>query len=70
MLSVALAVVEDNRALPASLLVVVEFAEIGDDVLAWPGVGADALDQGIVGMLLAVFGLAVGTEKHGQLLCY
>ena len=64
----ALAVMEDNGTLPASLLVVVEFAEIGDDLLARPGVGAHALDQGIVGMLLAVFGLVVASEKHGQLL--
>jgi hypothetical protein len=36
------------------LLVVVQLAEIGDDVLPRPSLGARALDQGIVGVGLAV----------------
>jgi hypothetical protein len=53
------AVVKDDGALPASFLVVVEIAEVGDDLLAGTGGGAHALDQGIVGVLLAVFGPGV-----------
>ena len=54
LLRIALAVVDDHGALPAMLLVVVQFAEIGDDMLPRPGLGARALDQGVVGVGLAV----------------
>ena len=64
LLGVALAVVEDDGALPAAFLVGVEFAEVGDDVLARPGVGANALDQGEVGVLLAGLGADVAAEEH------
>ena len=63
-----LAVVKDDGALPASFLVVVEFAEVGDDVLARPGLGAHALDQGVVGVRLAVFGPGVSPQEHERLL--
>jgi hypothetical protein len=38
LLGLALAIVEDDGALPAAFLVVIEFAEVGDDVLktSWP----------------------------------
>ena len=62
-----LAVVKDDGALPASFLVVVEFAEVGDDVLARPGVGAHALDQGVVGVRLAVLGAGVAAQEHDGL---
>ena len=68
LLGVALAVVKDDGALPASFLVVVEFAEVGDDVLARPGLGAHALDQGVVGVGLAVFGAGVAAQEHERLL--
>jgi hypothetical protein len=64
----SLAVVKDDRALPASFLVVVEFAEVCDDVLARSGFGAHALDQGIVGVRLAVFGPGVSPQEHEHLL--
>ena len=64
LLGLALAVMEDDGALPAALLVVIEFTEVGDDLLAGTGVGAHTLDQGIVGMLLAVFGPGVAAEEH------
>ena len=64
----ALAVVEDDSALPASLLVMVEFAQVGDDVLARPRFGAHALDQSVVGVRLAVFGPGVPPQEHGRLL--
>jgi hypothetical protein len=51
----ALAVVKDHGALPAAFLVVVEFAEVGDRMLAWASIGADALDEGVVGVRLTVF---------------
>ena len=64
---IALAVVDDDGALPAFLLVVVELAEIGDDVLTRPGIGADALDEGVVGVGLAIFGAGVAAQEHGGL---
>ena len=64
LLSVALAIVEDDGALPTAFLVGVEFAEIGDDLLAWPGVGANALNQSEVGVLLAGLGADVAAEEH------
>ena len=68
LLGVTLAVVEDDGALPAEFLVVVEFAEMGHDVLTWPGLGADALDEGVVGRGLAVLGAGVAAQEHGGLL--
>jgi hypothetical protein len=43
----------------------VELAEIGDGVLARPGIGADALDQSVVGVGLAVLGAGVAQEDGG-----
>jgi hypothetical protein len=57
----ALPVVKDHGALPASFLIMVEFAEVGDDLLARSGLGAHALDQAVVGVRLAVFGPSVAT---------
>ncbi len=68
LLGLALAVVEDDGALPAAFLVVVEFAEVGDDVLAWPGLGAHALDERVVAVLLAFLGPGVATQEHGTTL--
>jgi hypothetical protein len=45
LLRIALAVVDDHGALPATLVIVVQFTEIGDDVLPRPSLGARALDQ-------------------------
>jgi hypothetical protein len=56
-----LPVVKQDSALPAALLVVVEFAQVGDDPLSRPGFGADAFDQGVIGMRLAVFGAVVAS---------
>src|SRR5208283_845058 len=56
---ITLAIVDDHGALPATLLVVVELTEVGDDLLPGPGRGTHALDQGIVGVGLAVFGPGV-----------
>ena len=64
----SLAVVKDDGALPASFLVVVEFAEVGDDVLARSGFGAHAFDQGVVGVRLTVFGPGVSPQKHKHIL--
>jgi hypothetical protein len=66
LLGLALAVVEDNGALPAALLVVVNFAKVGEHLLAGTGGGTNALDQGIVGVLLAVFGPSVAAEEHSN----
>ena len=68
LLAVPLAVVDAHGTLPAPLLVVVELTEIGDDVLARPRVGADALDQGVVGVGLAVLGAGVAAQEHLGLL--
>jgi hypothetical protein len=63
----SLAAVKDDGALPASFLVVVEFAEVSADVLARSGFGAHALDQGIVGVRLTVFGPGVSTNKYNNI---
>ena len=44
-LSVALAVVKDDGALPTPFLIVIEFAEMSDDALAWPSIGAVAVNS-------------------------
>ena len=49
------------------LLVVVQFAEVGDDMLPRPGLGARALDQGVVGVGLAVLVAGVSTQEHAGL---
>ena len=64
LLVVPLAIVDADGALPASLLVVVEFAEISDDVLPRSGFGAYALDEGVVSMSLAVFSPGVASQEH------
>ncbi len=46
LLRIALAVVDDHGALPTMLLVVVQFAEIGDDMLPRPGLGAQCSRPG------------------------
>jgi len=46
----------------------VELAEIGDDTLTWPSIGTDALDQGVVGVGLAILGTGVAAQEHGGLL--
>jgi hypothetical protein len=70
LLSVALAVVENDGALPAAFLVGVELTQVCDDPLARPGIGAHALDQRVVAVELAVLAAAVAPEKHGRLLGY
>src|SRR6516165_3759003 len=65
--TVSLPVVKQDGALPAALLVVAEFAEMGDDSLPWPRVGPDAFDQGVVGGRLAVSGAVVASQEHGSL---
>ena len=64
LLGIALAVVEDDRALPAAFLIGVEFAQVGNDVLAWPRLGADALDQGEVGVRRAGLGPRVYRRRN------
>jgi hypothetical protein len=63
-LGVALAVVENDGALPTAFLVGNEFAEIGNDELAWSGIGANTFDECEVGVLLAGFGTNVSAEEH------
>ena len=57
----SLSIVKHDGALPAAFLVVVEFAQVGDDPLSWPGLGANAFHQGVVGVRLAVFGAAIAS---------
>jgi len=68
LLGVALAIVDHHGALPASLLIVVELPEIGDNVLSRPGLSTCTLDQGVVGVGLAVFVADVTAQEHGGLL--
>jgi hypothetical protein len=62
-----LAIVKEDRALPASFLVVVQLAEVGDGMLSRPGLGTHTLDEGVVGMGLAVLGAMVASQKHDRL---
>ena len=64
LLSIAVAVVKDDRALPAAFLIVIEFAQVSDDALPRAGSGANALDQRIISMRLALLGTMVASEKH------
>src|SRR5271165_5214666 len=57
----SLPIVKQDGALPAAFLVVVEFPQMGDDPLSWPGLGANAFHQGVVGVCLALFGAAVAS---------
>ena len=68
LLSIALAVVKNDGALPTAFLLVIEFAEVSDDSLPWPSIGAHALDESIVGMGLALFGPLIASQKHSCLL--
>ncbi len=61
LLSFALAVVKNHGALPAPFLSAVEFAEVSNDVLTRPGLGAETFDESIIGVGLAVLAAAVGT---------
>ena len=63
-----MAVVNDDGALPAALLVVIQLAEVGNHVLARPRLGARALDQGVIGVSLAVFVARVPAQEHADLL--
>ena len=49
LLSVSLAIVKDDGALPALFLIVIEFAQMSDDMLPRPRIRANAFDEGIVG---------------------
>jgi len=63
-LGIALAIVEHDGALPAALLVGVEFPEVGDDLLPRPRLGANALDEAEVRVRRAGLGPRGFTEKH------
>ena len=64
LLGVALAVVKDGGALPAALLIGVEFAQVSDDLLPRPGLGATNLDQREVAVCPAALGPRVTPEEH------
>ena len=59
---------KDNRALPAPFLIVIQLAQMSDDPLPRPGSGANALDEGVIGMGLALFGPLIASQKHPCLL--
>ena len=48
LLGLPLAVVRHARPVPPPLLIVVQFAQVGHDMLPRPGLGANALDQRVV----------------------
>ena len=68
MLSLALAIVKNDGALPTPFLIGIELAEMGDYVLPRPGVGPHRFDQGKVSERFAILGAAMASEKHGGLL--
>ena len=61
--TVSLPVVKHDGALPTPFLVVVELTEIGDHPLSWPGLGADALHQSVIGMRLAILGAVIASQR-------
>ena len=63
----SLPVVKHDGALPATFLVVVELTEMGDDPLSRPGLGADAFDESVVGVRLAVLGAVIASQEHDRL---
>jgi len=68
LLSVSLAIVKDDGALPAQFLIVIEFAQMSNDMLPRPRIGANAFDEGIVGMGLTLLGSLIASQKHPRLL--
>ena len=46
----------------------IEFTQIGDNVLPRTGIGADTFDEGIVEVFLAILRAAVATQEHRPLL--
>ena len=67
-MGIALAVVDDHGALPPSLFVVVQLAEIGDNVLPRPSLGTKTFDQGVIRVRLAVLVAGVAPQEHAALL--
>jgi hypothetical protein len=63
-----LAIVKNDRALPAVLLKVVEFAQVSDDALPASRVGARAFDQRVVRQFFSRHSPCVAPEKHAGLL--
>ena len=59
---------KNDGALPATFLGRVEFAQMRDDALPRPGIGANALEESKVGVNFAVFGAVIASKKHGDLL--
>ncbi len=66
----ALLVVEPDRALPVAFLLVVELTEVGDDALSRTRLGANAFDQSVVEVRLAVLGSAIASQEHSGLLAH
>lgn len=63
----ALLVMEPDGALPATFLLVVEFTEVGDDALSRTGPSANAFDECVIDVSLAVLGSPIASQEHGGL---
>jgi len=63
----ALLVVEPDGALPVAFLIVVKLSEVGDDALSRPGLGANAFNESVVDVRLAVLGSAIASQEHSGL---
>jgi hypothetical protein len=56
--------VEPDSALPAAFLLVVKLTEVGDDTLSRAGLGANAFDESVVDVRLAVLGSPIASQEH------
>src|SRR4029078_4983883 len=65
---IALPIVKGDSSLPPTLLILIQFPQMGNDLLSWPDVCADTLDERVVDVLLAILCSAVATKKHHLLL--
>ena len=63
----ALLVMEPDGALPATFLIVVKLSEVGDDALSRTGLGANAFNQIVVDVRLAVLGSPIASQEHSGL---
>src|SRR5262249_21334558 len=60
----ALLVVKADGPLPASFLLVVQLTQVGDDALSRAGLSANAFDEGVVDVRLAVFCSPMASQEH------
>ena len=68
LLGIALPIVKGDSSLPSTFLVMIQFTQMGNDILSRSEVCADTLDERVVDVLLAILCSAVATKEHRLLL--